>query len=237
MQRYLAEGKSAAVAAEMVASRRLTVHMGAAARMDAGDVRLAHAELRAALDRYQETAAQRVLERLFVSHARVAVIRDALLPYLRDTGERWARAHVSVAQEHFTSGFLEARFMAMARGWDRGAGGHALLACPSGERHTFGLVAFGIALHDLGWRITYLGADTPVDMVDQAAQQIAPDLVVIAAAMPNRLTSDDTALRGLARRWVCALGGAGVDPATSATVGARHLAGDPVSAAANVANL
>jgi hypothetical protein len=33
------------------------------------------------------------------------------------------------------------------------------------RQHTFGLIAFGIALHELGWRITYLGADTPIPMV------------------------------------------------------------------------
>jgi hypothetical protein len=43
---------------------------------------------------------------------------------------------------------------AISRGWDRGIGPRALIACAPRELHTFGLIAFGIALHDIGWRIT-----------------------------------------------------------------------------------
>jgi MerR family transcriptional regulator, light-induced transcriptional regulator len=237
MRRYLAEGKPAGVAAEIVSAMRLTVHAGAGARVAPADVAAAHAELRQALDDFAETAAQRVLERLFVAYARVAVIRDVLLPYLRDVGERWAADHVTVAQEHFTSWFLEARFMAMSRGWDRGVGPRALLACPTGERHVLGLVAFGVALHELGWRITYLGADTPLPMVDHAANRIAPELIVLAATVPERLAASDSDLRALAARRPCALAGAGAEPAACAALGARHLAHDPVTAASEIAQL
>jgi DNA-binding transcriptional MerR regulator len=235
MRRYIAEGKPAGVAAEMVASARVTVDAGDGARVAPEDVRAAHAELRESLDDFAETAAQRVLERLFVAYSRVAVIRDVLLPYLRDVGERWADNHLTVAQEHFTSWFLEARFMAMSRGWDRGVGPRALLACPSGERHVFGLVAFGIALHEQGWRVTYLGADTPPAMVGHTADQIAPELIVLSALAPERLRASDAQLRALTERYPCALAGSGADPASCAELGARHLASDPVTAAAEVA--
>ena len=235
MCRYIAEGKPAHVAAEMVSAARLAVQVGAGEQVADEEVRAAHAELREALDGFAETAAQRVLERLFVAHSRVAVIRDVLLPYLRDVGDRWADQHLTVAQEHFTSWFLEARFMAMSRGWDRGVGPRALLACPPGERHVFGLVAFGIALHELGWRVTYLGAETPLAMVEYTAGRMTPELVVLAAVMPDRLRSNDRALRALASRYPCALAGAGAEPATCADLSARHLAGDPVTAAAEVA--
>ncbi|HSO98437.1 MAG TPA: cobalamin B12-binding domain-containing protein [Solirubrobacteraceae bacterium] len=56
----------------------------------------------------------------------------------------------------------------------------ALLACAPGDQHTLGLIGFGIGLHQLGWRITYLGADTPTAMLASAAEQIEPDLVSVA---------------------------------------------------------
>ena len=230
MQRRLAEGVPAAQAAELVAGTRLTVAAGTTGRVDEREVREAHAELRAALDAFAETAAQRVLERLLMSHSRLAVIRDVLLPYLCDVGTRWGDRHITVAQEHFTSTFLEARLLAIARGWDRGAGPLALLACPSGERHVFGLLAFGIALHDLGWRITYLGADTPVDMVADAASVVRPDLVALAVVMPGGAVQDE-GLQQLAAAWPCVLGGDGVAAGAAERAGASHLANDPVTAA------
>jgi hypothetical protein len=34
-----------------------------------------------------------------------------------------------------------------------------VLACVPGERHTLGPIAFGLALRDLAWRVTYLSRD------------------------------------------------------------------------------
>lgn len=39
----------------------------------------------------------------------------------------------------------------------------------TGELDTIGLLAFGLALRGEGWRITYLGADTPLAAIEQNA--------------------------------------------------------------------
>ncbi len=122
MRRNLAAGMPAATAAEQACAARLTAGVGGGVTIAAHEIASAHRELRAALDCFEETAAQRVLERLLAEHSRLAVIRDVVLPYLREIGVRWARDEVTIAQEHFASTFVEARLMAMARGWDRGAG-------------------------------------------------------------------------------------------------------------------
>src|SRR3954465_8589845 len=90
-----------------------------------------------------------------------------MMPYLREVWQRWAEGRVSVAQEHFATNFLHARLLAFARGWDRGLGPCALLACAPNEQHTFGLIRVVVCLNQLGWRITYLGADTTVAMVEE----------------------------------------------------------------------
>jgi DNA-binding transcriptional MerR regulator len=169
MQRYLADGLPPAQAAEMVTAARLTVRPGGGVSVSPGEVAAAHEEMHASLDRFDETSAQRALERLFSAYSPLTVVRDVMIPYLREVGDRWAEGHVSVAQEHFATNFLHARLLAFARGWDRGLGPRALLACAPGEQHTFGLISFGVALHQLGWRITYLGADTSVAMIEDAA--------------------------------------------------------------------
>ena len=190
MQRYLDEGLPPAQAAEMVTATRLSVRPGkTAGSIPPAEVAEAHAEMHASLDRFDETSAQRALERLFGTYAASIVVRDVMMPYLREVGQRWAKGHVSVAQEHFATNFMHARLLAFARGWDRGLGPRALLACAPGEQHTFGLIGFGVALHQRGWRITYLGADTTVAMVEEAAAHVSPDLVVFCAVMRERMTA------------------------------------------------
>jgi MerR family transcriptional regulator, light-induced transcriptional regulator len=231
MQRYIIDGLAPSEAAEMVTASRLTIRPGSAASIPAADVRLAHDAMHASLDRFDETSAQRALENLFATYSPITVVRDVMVPYLREVGDRWAAGHVSVAQEHFATNFLHARLLAFARGWDRGLGPRAVLACAHGEQHTFGLVSFGVALHQLGWRITYLGADTSVAMIEEAAAHVRPDLVVVSAALPERFADVAGELTALAERWPTAIAGRGASAALTAAVGARHLDGDPVSAA------
>jgi DNA-binding transcriptional MerR regulator len=231
MQRYIEDGLAPSEAAEMVTASRLTIRPGHAIAIPPADVRLVHDEMHASLDRFDETSAQRALERLFSTYSPLTVVRDVMMPYLHEVGDRWAEGHVSVAQEHFATNFLHARLLAFARGWDRGLGPRAVLACARGEQHTFGLISFGVALHQLGWRITYLGADTSVAMIEEAAAHVRPDLVVVSAALPERLAEVVADLAALGERWPTAIAGAGASPALAAAAGARHLDGDPVTIA------
>jgi methanogenic corrinoid protein MtbC1 len=141
---------------------------------------------------------------------------------------------VSVAQEHFATNFLHARLLAFARGWDRGLGPRAVLACAAGEQHTFGLIAFGVALHHFGWRITYLGANTSVAMIEEAATHVEPEVVVVAAALAERLVPIVDDLRALGERWPTEIAGAGASAALAARAGVQHLDSDPVAGAESV---
>ena len=112
---------------------------------------------------------------------------DVVLPYLHELGERWQRGEASIAQEHFASTVLRGRLLGLARGWGRGLGPLALLACLPGEQHDLGLIAFGLALRSRGWRIAYLGTDTPLETLDEAARSLAPALVVVGRGHDDRV--------------------------------------------------
>jgi MerR family transcriptional regulator, light-induced transcriptional regulator len=235
MQRYLDDGLPPAQAAEMVTATRLAVRPGQTPGcIPPAEVAEAHVEMHASLDRFDETSAQRALERLFGTYSALSVVRDVMMPYLREVGQRWAEGHASVAQEHFATNFMHARLLAFARGWDRGLGPRAVLACAPGEQHTFGLIGFGVALHQRGWRITYLGADTTAAMVEEAAAHVAPDLVVVCAAMRERVSTMVDGVRSLSERWPTAIAGAGTSLTLAADLSARYLEGDPVTAAHNL---
>src|SRR4051794_40112485 len=179
MQHYIGRGVPAAQAAGLVhsvQSAAFTANPG----VPADDARAARAVLRDSLERFDDLPADRVLERLTGVFAAGAVVRDVVLPYLNELGDRWACGEATVAQEHFASNFLEAWMLTMARGWSRSGRKRAVLACVPGERHTLGLIAFGLALRELGWRVTYLGADTPVKAVEHAAEAVGADAIVLS---------------------------------------------------------
>ena len=188
-----------------------------------------------ALVRFDDVGAHAALDRLLSSLTLETVLRDSVLPGVRDLGERWQRREITIAQEHFASNLLRGRLLGLARGWDRGSGPRALLACPTGEQHDLSLIAFGLALREYGWRITYLGADTPVATIAETATELRPALVVMSAVDPERLSVCAEALRELAAQFPLALAGAGASEDLVAKLGAIRLAEGPIEAAAAVA--
>ena len=235
MQAYLADGLSAAEAAR--AALRGDASISPASRAGPPDAAPPGGEpsgpLRQALDAFDELAAQAVLDRLLADLSLPAVLRDVVLPYLADLGERWQRGTASIAMEHFASNVIRGRLAGLARGWGSGHGPQALLACPPGELHDMALMAFGIVLNRQGWRIGYLGTNTPVEELEQAADSSDPDLVVLAATLPGTLGPLRPQLASLARRAPLALAGPGAT--AHIAVGARLMAGDPVTEAQRTA--
>jgi DNA-binding transcriptional MerR regulator len=241
MQDYLARGVAAAEAARLAMDAEAAEADGrvpqaavpprATAAPAPPPLQAAGRELTAALDRFQEERAHAVLDRLLAAYQIETVLRDLLIPYLHDLGERWARGDVSVAQEHFAANLLRGRLLGLARGWGQGHGPVAVLACLPGEQHDLGLLAFGITLQRQGWRIIYLGPDTPIATIHHAIGSIAPDLVVLTATVPEPFAAHADAITDLARHATVALGGAGATAELATRTGARRLATDPVTAA------
>ncbi len=237
MQAHLARGLSAAEAAQAVLGEDsgAGADPGRAARPHRAPMAVGElsGDLRRALDAFDEPAAQAVLDRLVSDLSLTAVLRDVVLPYLAELGERWRRGTASIAQEHFATNVIRGRLAGLARGWGNGHGPRAVLACPPGELHDLALIVFGIVLNRNGWRIDYLGTDTPVDELARTVDARPPDLVVLAATVPENLKPHATQLTALARRAPLALAGPGATPQIAAAARARLLTGDPVTAAEN----
>jgi len=232
MQAFLCDGLSAAEAARAALNEERS--QPAALLEPASGLAGEAATLARAMDGYDEPAAQAVLDRLFGTLTVETVLRDVLLPYLHELGERWRSGAASVAQEHFASNVIRGRLAGLGRGWGHGQGPRAVLACAPDEQHDIPLLAFGVVLNRHGWRIDYLGANTPIDDLVRLAGTTQPDLVVVSATRPERLAPLTAQLTRLAGTAPLALAGPGATSELADTVGARLLTGDPVTAAQTV---
>jgi DNA-binding transcriptional MerR regulator len=188
-------------------------------------------DLRAALLGLDEARAEDVIDRLLAGFALDTVLRDAILPFLADLGEAWSRGTATVGQEHFATAVIAGRLHALARGWDAGIGPRAVVACPSQEWHDLGVLCFALALRSRGWRVWYLGADTPTLAIDGVASQLDADLIVVAAVRAEPLAAVADDLAGVAARRRMCLGGRGASAALAARIGAEVLPEDPIDAA------
>jgi DNA-binding transcriptional MerR regulator len=226
MQQHMTRGLAAREAAALAAQA------GAPSPAAAFDAQSARAALGRTLESFDEPGAQAVIDELLAVATVDALLSEVVVPYLHDVGERWERDEVSVAQEHFASNVLRGRLLGLARGWGRGTGRRALLACPAGERHDLGLIAFGLALRERGWRIDYLGSDTPTESIADAARTIGPALLVLSAVTAEPL---ERVARELASEHRLAVAGAGATGFRAD--GALALTGGPVAEADRVSLL
>jgi MerR family transcriptional regulator, light-induced transcriptional regulator len=222
MQQGLDQGLSAAQAAR--AAR-------ASARPSEGLLENAAERLLEAIHTYDETAVHEVLDESFAAFGLEAVLRQLILPALAEVGREWEQGTLAVSQEHFASNVVRARLLSLARLWGRGGRPVALLACAPGEQHDISLLAFGLVLRSHGWRIVFLGADTPIATLAHAAEGTRPALTVLASFDPTRLEVESAAIRRLARQVPLVLSGPGATEDLCKTLRVRRLDGDLITAA------
>ena len=178
-----------------------------------------------------DARANGVLDTLLAGYGVETVVRHAVLPALRELGSGWKRGSVSIAQEHFASNLLRARLLSLGRGWDLGVGPAAILAAVPGEHHDIPLVVLGLGLRNRGWRVTFLGADTPLGTLGDAAQRTEANVVVLGAVVPGWLTERAGTLAPLASPGRYVLAGPGAAPADAERIGADYVPGDPFEVA------
>ncbi|HET9116083.1 MAG TPA: MerR family transcriptional regulator [Gaiellaceae bacterium] len=229
MQKQLAAGLAAAEAAT-AATTQVTERQASADTVNARE------ELDAALLAFDDARAHAAFDALVAGFSLDTILGEVVLPYLHDLGDRWQRGEISVAQEHFASSLLRGRLLGLARGWGQGLGPTALLACAPGEQHDLGLVAFGLALRSRGWRILYLGPDTPLGSLAEAARSARPEVVVVSAVDPRRLAAARDDLAELARDHRLAVGGAAAAELDLGE-GIHLLTGSPVNEAEQLTRL
>jgi len=228
MQAHMARGLAAAQAADL-----------ALAEPRVEFVPPAHPEalieaLLEATEAYDATRFDTLLDAAF-AYGQLATIRDVVLPALREIGLRWERSDLTVGQEHFATHLIERCLLGLAKGWEAGRGPRALLACPPSERHTLGLVCFGLVLADQGWRIAYLGADTPISQISDVSDAMRPNAIVLCSRDPANLLRESDAIAELCAREHVIIAGDGVSHDLAAKLGAALAEGDPVSSALRLA--
>jgi DNA-binding transcriptional MerR regulator len=229
MQRLVSGGLAAAQAARLVLSDDEPAPPTASP--SATTLEEAAGDLTASLDRLDEPAANTALDRLFSTYTVETVLQEVVLPYLHRLGERWESGEVSVAQEHFASNLLRGRLLGLAQGWGQGRGPAAVLACVPGEHHELGLLAFGVALRRRGWRITYLGTDSPIGAVADISRTVQPAVVVLLSMNPEGFLDHAPEIGKLAGQVPVMIAGPGATPEAARRTRTQVLAEDPVSAA------
>ncbi len=131
---------------------------------------------------FNEVEAESALDRAFALATVETVATEVVLRGLREVGGGWQSGKLTVQQEHFTSVLAMRCFhdlIAAAPIPDRST--TIVLACPPGELHSLPLLYLNLMLRRRGWKAVFLGADVPVDHLEDATRKTNAALVVMGA--------------------------------------------------------
>jgi DNA-binding transcriptional MerR regulator len=150
----------------------------------------------ALIGRFDTRAALDLLARAATLTPPRQLVFEVIVPLVRETGERWARGELGIAQEHVVTAQLEWLLATLVRSAsDRRAALRAVVATPPDERHGLGALIGAFILAWRGIEPIYLGPDLPYEEIARAARAIRASLVVLSVVADR----DPTERRALAR--------------------------------------
>lgn len=114
------------------------------------------------------------------------ICEQVLLPLLRAIGDRWEKKRLSVAAEHFGSAIVRARLQSLLDSENRRRPNapKVVCACPEGELHEGGLLAFAVHAAGSGLDVIYLGANTPIEETLATAETTQARAIALSITRP-----------------------------------------------------
>ena len=120
--------------------------------------------------------------------APVAVLDDIVAPAMHDIGALWEHDEITVADEHLATAMCHRLLAAIAPALEMAPAKSRetiLLATPTSERHTMGLLMANDVLYGAGYNTVLLGAGVPEAALGAALMRHRPRIVALSSTMPD----------------------------------------------------
>jgi methanogenic corrinoid protein MtbC1 len=177
-------------------------------------------------------ALQRALLGSVASEGIVPSLDELVGPFLERVGEAWHAGSIHAFHEHFASEhvreFLADLWRPLAA---HPTGPIAVCATLPGETHVLGLHMAAVVLALRGWRVAFIGSDTPLENLASGTVQVGAEALFLSVSASARGKEVRAALRDLRRLLPSGVrivaGGAGAPDGTPGVEVVRKLAAIP----------
>jgi DNA-binding transcriptional MerR regulator len=156
--------------------------------------------LKAALVTLDSADVDREASRLAAMLSPIELVRDALLPLLRDVGDHWNARRGGIAREHVMSSTLQHLFGSFLRFYGRRTGAVRLVfATPAGDHHEIGILAAAMLAAGHGLAVSYVGPNLPAGEIIEAARAAGAHVVVLGLTFTQNAVRRQRDLRAILR--------------------------------------
>ncbi|MEU2335477.1 B12-binding domain-containing protein [Streptomyces sp. NPDC006654] len=172
------------------------------------------------------------------------LLLEVIAPVQARVGSEWAADRITVAQEHAATAINERVIASLAhrrpaRERRLPHRGRVTVSCIDGEWHAFPARLVAEVLHLRGWRVDYLGAQTPTPHLVAHLHHTGPDAVLLSGSIPTHLPTAHAAVTACQALGVRVLVGGlafGADGRYARALGADQWAADARGAAEALAS-
>jgi len=131
-------------------------------------------------------ALHEMLSYLCKHHIPLPILADQVVkPVMARMGDQWRAGKLDIDQEHLTSNTVLEALVNLNPELHRkpSHGLTAVCACTEGDYHELGLRMLSYTLETEGWKVYYLGANTPVQTLRSYMRSTRPELLCLSAMM------------------------------------------------------
>jgi excisionase family DNA binding protein len=116
------------------------------------------------------------------------IVDEVVRPALTKVGDLWAQGKLEVNQEHRASHAITDAMVRLAPELHHKPSNSlsAVCACLEGEQHEFGLRSLAYTLEAEGWKVHYVGSNTPAGTLATFVTVMKPELVCLSCTIVNR---------------------------------------------------
>lgn len=126
--------------------------------------------------------AEEIINQAFAMYSVETVCFEILQKGIYNIGQRWYEGKASVQQEHFATALAVRRIESLITTMPNPTRAQSILVgCPFGEWHSFPVLLLTLLLRRRGFKVIYIGANVPLEQLEQTITFIRPTLGVLAA--------------------------------------------------------
>lgn len=133
---------------------------------------------------FDEQQAESILNQAFAFYQPEIVCLELLQKGIASIGDQWYQGIVSVQKEHFASALALRRLDSLLAATPPPTrNGRLLVGCAPKDDHTFSPLLLTLLLRRQGWEVVYLGANVPLDRLENTISTTQPHLVIFTAQL------------------------------------------------------
>jgi methanogenic corrinoid protein MtbC1 len=151
-----------------------------------------------AVRRMDSSALWEALYRSSIALGHIAVLQDVISPLMLALGDQWSEGSLRVIHEHAASAVIRTYLGDLLRSLKvSDAAPRAVATTLEGEMHEIGALTAAVGAALQGWKVHYLGPNSPWEEIARAAELFDATLVLISVIMPPENGHTETDLRKL----------------------------------------